>query len=59
MELPKVKPVWEVPFIDYVRKGKYPEWMKTLGRWDMKFRKGVFKLPMSHLFYVLGDTVDS
>ncbi|GAH16228.1 unnamed protein product, partial [marine sediment metagenome] len=25
-----------------------------LTRLDMTFRKGVFKLPMSHLFYVLG-----
>jgi hypothetical protein len=52
----KVKPLWEVPFIEYVRTGKYPEWMKILGRWDMKFRKGVFKLPLSHLFYVLGKS---
>jgi hypothetical protein len=51
---PKEKPVWEVPFLDYVRTGEYPAWMKKLGRWDMLFRKGVFKLPMSHLFYVLG-----
>jgi hypothetical protein len=54
MDRSKVKPVWEVPFIEYVRTDKYPEWMKILGRWDMKFRKGVFKLPLSHLFYVLG-----
>ena len=51
----KVKPVWEVPFIEYVKTEKYPEWMKILGRWDMKFRKGVFKLPLSHLFYVVGE----
>lgn len=38
----------------YVRTGNYPGWMSLLGRWDMMFRKGVFKLPMSHLFYVLG-----
>lgn len=29
--------------------------MKALGKWDMLFRKGVLKLPMSHLFYVLGE----
>lgn len=51
---PKTKPVWEVPFVEYVRTGNYPGWMKFLGRWDMLLRKGVFKLPMSHLFYVLG-----
>ncbi len=48
------KPEWKVPILDYVKKGKYPGWMRYLGRWDMAFRKGVFKLPLSHLFYVLG-----
>jgi len=51
---PKSKPVWEVPIIDYVKSGNFPGWMKLLGRWDMTFRKGFFKLPMSHLFYVIG-----
>lgn len=53
-EQPKIKPLWEVPFLEYVRTGNYPGWMKALGWWDMTFRKGVFKLPLSHLFYVLG-----
>jgi len=53
-EPPKEKPLWEVPFLEYVKTGSYPGWMKALGRWDMRFRKGVFKLPLSHLFYVLG-----
>jgi hypothetical protein len=48
------KPNWDVPIIQYIKTGRYPAWMKLLGRWDMKFRKGLFKLPMSHLFYVLG-----
>jgi len=52
---PKTKPVWEVPIIKYAKTGRFPGWMKLLGRWDMTFRKGVFKLPMSHLFYVLGE----
>jgi hypothetical protein len=47
-------PEWEVPIIQYVKTGQYPTWMRILGRWDMMLRKGVFKLPMSHLFYVLG-----
>lgn len=51
---PKEKPLWEVPFLEYVRTGKYPSWMKKLGKIDMTFRKGVIKLPISHLFYVLG-----
>jgi hypothetical protein len=50
----KKKPDWEVPIIEYAKTGCYPGWMRALGRWDMAFRKGVFKLPMSHLFYVIG-----
>lgn len=53
-ESSKKRPVWEVPFLEYVKTGSYPSWMKALGRWDMTFRKGLFKLPLSHLFYVLG-----
>ena len=52
---PTKKPQWEVPIIQYAKTGEFPGWMKLLGRWDMAFRKGVFKLPMSHLFYVLGE----
>jgi hypothetical protein len=51
----KSTPDWEVPIIDYVKNDSFPGWMKKLGKWDMLFRKGVFKLPMSHLFYVLGE----
>ena len=49
------KPDWEVPILRYVKSGRFPGWMTRLGRWDMLFRKGVLKLPMSHLFYVLGN----
>lgn len=52
---PERQPVWEVPILEYVKTGNYPGWMKYLGRWDMAFRKGIFKLPMSHLFYVVGE----
>jgi hypothetical protein len=52
---PAAKPDWAVPIIEYAKSGNFPGWMKTLGRWDMIFRKGIFKLPMSHLFYVLGE----
>jgi hypothetical protein len=51
------KPEWKVPILDYVKNNKYPGWMQYLGRWDMAFRKGVWKLPMSHLFYVLGEKI--
>lgn len=53
--LPKKQPLWEAPFLDYVRANTYPGWMKALGRWDMTFRKGIYKLPISHLFYMLGE----
>lgn len=48
------KPDWHVTLLDYIKKDSFPGWMNLLGRWDIKFRKGVFKLPMSHLFYVIG-----
>ena len=48
------KPNWDVPIIQYAKKNQFPGWMKALGRWDMVFRKGVLKLPMSHLFYIIG-----
>ena len=53
-EKPKTKPDWGVPFLEYVKNDSYPGWMKTIGKFDMALRKGVLKLPMSHLFYVLG-----
>jgi hypothetical protein len=49
------KPDWEVPIIQYAKTNQFPGWMKKLGKWDMTFRKGFFKLPMSHLFYVIGS----
>ncbi len=49
------KPEWKVPIWDYVKNKSYPGWMKYLGRRDMAFRKGVLKLPLSHLFYVLSE----
>lgn len=52
--LPATAPQWEVPFLEYVRTGNFPGWMKLLGKWDTLFRKGVYKLPLSHLFYILG-----
>ncbi len=53
-KLPKEKPLWEVPFLKYVRTGNYPAWMTKIGKLDMAPRKGVKKLFMSHLFYALG-----
>ena len=54
---PSLQPDWKVPILDYIQNNSFPGWMKLLGRWDMLFRKGLFKLPMSHLFYVLGKKV--
>jgi Methyltransferase domain len=53
---PAAVPDWEVPILRYARTGRFPLWMRMLGIWDMAFRKGIFKLPLSHLFYVLGRT---
>ena len=53
---PSSRPRWEVPILDYVRENRFPRWMRVLGRWDMAFRKGLLKLPMSHLFYVMGSS---
>jgi len=50
----KSTPDWDVPIVEYMKNGIYPNWMRLLGKWDMLFRKGVLKLPMSHLFYVVG-----
>ncbi len=50
----ETQPEWDVPLLGYVKSGRYPGWMKALGKWDMAFRKGIFKLPLSHLFYVIG-----
>jgi hypothetical protein len=50
----ETRPEWGVPILDYIKAGNFPGWMKYLGRWDMAFRKVVFKLPLSHLFYVVG-----
>lgn len=51
----QTKPLWDVPLLRYVETGRYPGWMQALGKWDMLFRRGLFKLPLSHLFYVLGE----
>jgi hypothetical protein len=53
-ETSTIRPNWEVPILDYIKTNRFPGWMKILGKWDMTFRKGIFKLPMSHLFYVIG-----
>jgi hypothetical protein len=52
---PTERPVWEVPIISYAKTGQFPGWMRLLGKWDMTFRKGLVKLPLSHLFYVIGQ----
>jgi hypothetical protein len=46
---------WEVPFVEYVVNDRFPWWMKVLGLYDLPLRKGYWKLPFSHLFYVLGE----
>jgi hypothetical protein len=45
---------WIVPVVDYIKNNKFPAWMALLRTYDMSLRKGYWKLPFSHLFYVIG-----
>ena len=51
----KIEYDWIVPVIDYIKKNKFPFWMDLLKTYDISFRKGYWKLPFSHLFYVIGE----
>ena len=44
---------WGVPVVDYLKAGRFPQWMNLLRSYDIPLRKGYLKLPFSHLFYVL------
>ena len=46
---------WEVPFVEYFKSENYPTWMKLLRIYDVALRRYYFKLPFSHLYYVLGE----
>ncbi len=46
---------WKVPVVDYIKNNKFPRWMNLLRSYDITFRKGYWKLPFSHLFYVIGE----
>jgi len=46
---------WDVPYINYLEKDRFPFWMKFLGNVDFALRKGMKKLPFSHLFYFLAS----
>jgi hypothetical protein len=50
----KIEYDWMVPVVDYIKKNKFPLWMNLLRVYDMSLRKGYWKLPFSHLFYVIG-----
>lgn len=47
-------PIWEVPMMDCLKTGDFPWWIKALSAYDIPLRRGYWKLPFSHLFYVLG-----
>ena len=55
-EAPK-KINWTVPYVEYCRSGKIPLWIRTLNLYDITLRKGYIKLPISHLFYVIGKKI--
>ncbi|MGE9294030.1 MAG: methyltransferase domain-containing protein, partial [Puniceicoccales bacterium] len=45
---------WTVPFVEMWKKQEFPLWMRALNLYDVNLRKGYLKLPISHLFYVIG-----
>lgn len=47
------KIIWEVPFVKYLKENSFPLWMQTYKLYDIPFRRGYWKLPFSHLFYVI------
>ncbi len=51
----KIKYDWTVPVVDYIKNDKFPFWMNLLRTYDISLRKGYWKLPFSHLFYVIGE----
>jgi hypothetical protein len=46
---------WEVPFVEYFKSENYPTWMKLLRIYDVALHRYYFKLPFSHLYYILGE----
>jgi hypothetical protein len=46
---------WIVPVVDYIKNAKFPRWMDLLRAYDIPLRHGYWKLPFSHLFYVIGQ----
>jgi len=46
---------WRVPVVDYIKNNRFPMWMNLLRSYDITLRKGYWKLPFSHLFYVIGE----
>ena len=47
-------PEWIVPMMDCLHEEKIPWWVKMLSWYDIPLRRGYWKLPFSHLFYVIG-----
>ena len=46
---------WEVPFLEYFKTENYPLWMRFLRVYDIALHRYYFKLPFSHLFYVVAE----
>jgi len=49
---------WVVPVVDYIKHNKFPLWMNLLRIYDLSLRKGYWKLPFSHMFYVIGEKLE-
>ena len=52
--LPEEAADWEVPMVEMLKKNAFPLWMRLLGLYDLPLRRGYIKLPVSHLFWVVG-----
>ncbi len=51
----KTNYLWEVPSIRYMKSGQFPLWMNLIRFYDIPLRKGYWKLPFSHMFYLIGE----
>ena len=46
---------WDVPFVEYFKTEDYPLWMRLLRIYDVALHRYYFKLPFSHLFYIVAE----
>lgn len=49
---------WESPYIEMLRTGNFPFWMKAMYAWEKMPMITFIKTLYSHIFYVIGEKVD-